>query len=633
MIVPMKHFTLAALRQDEEAILVALQKLGCVELIAPEASEEDAAGALSELENRLGKLSGTVKFLQAHAAKKQGMLTPRQQTKLSELTNFELSEDALSAAEIEARLSALSAERAQISGLVEQFAPWVGMDERIENLNNTENVAVIAGFVPDKSAEALSSYEGEAVMLRYGEAGSMRAVLAICHNTELDGLYEFLRSIQFADAAFPKLTGYPRDIIAQNEAHIARIDAEINELNAKARELSERERPGFMKAHDKTQIERDRAAARAKLLYTDSAFILTGWTRYDTVEAVEKAVAAITEDYFAEFRAPLPEETPPSVVKNGGFAGPHEMVTDLFSRPNPRVLDPTPLMAPFYMMFFGMMVSDAGYGIILAIGSILFNKFMRPRGTMKKLVGVLIYGGISTFIWGALFGGWFGIDFSYIDPIRGAALLLNPMGESMLMLGLCFGLGLLHLIAGMCVKMYMDFKSGQAFSAIFDTGVWITLILGLILLAAPMLGLPAIIGTIGTVVALASALALLLTQGRHQKNIFKKFTSGLLALYNVTGYLSDVLSYARLFALGLATGVIGQVMNTLAMMCANGVGWVFTVAIMIGGHLFNLVLNTLGAFVHAARLQYIEYFGKFYESGGKEFKPLAVKTKYLDVSA
>ncbi len=632
MIVPMKHFTLAALRQDEEAILVALQKLGCVEIIAPGALEEDA-GAISELENRLGKLSGTVKFLQAHAAKKQGMLTPRPQTKLSELTSFELSEDARSAAEIESRLSALAAERAQVLGLVEQFAPWASMDERIENLHNTENAAVIAGFVPDKSADALSGYEGKAVILRYGLASSMRAVLAVCHSAELDALYEFLRSLQFADASFPKLTGYPKDIIAQNEAHIARIDAEINALNAKANELSERERPGFMKAHDKTQIERDRAAARAKLLYTDSAFILTGWTRYDTVESVEKAVAAVTSDYYAEFRAPLEDETPPSVVKNGKFAGPHEMVTDLFSRPNPRVLDPTPLMAPFYMMFFGMMVSDAGYGIILAIGSILFNKFMRPRGTMKKLVGVLVYGGISTFIWGALFGGWFGIDFSYIDPIRGAALLLNPMGESMLMLGLCFGLGLVHLIAGMCVKMYMDFKSGQAFSAIFDTGVWITLILGLILLAAPMLGLPAIIGTIGTVIAIASALALLLTQGRHQKNIFKKFTSGLLALYNVTGYLSDVLSYARLFALGLATGVIGQVMNTLAMMCANGVGWVFTIAIMIGGHLFNLVLNTLGAFVHAARLQYIEYFGKFYESGGKEFKPLAVKTKYLDVSA
>ncbi len=186
MIVPMKHFTLAALRQDEEAILVALQKLGCVEIIAPEASDEDAGGALSELENRLGKLSGTVKFLQAHAAKKQGMLTPRTQTKLSELTSFELSDDARSAAEIESKLSALSAERAQVMGLIEQFAPWAAMDERIEDLHATEHVAVVAGFVPDKSAEALSGYEGEAVMLRYGEAGSMRAVLAICYNTELD---------------------------------------------------------------------------------------------------------------------------------------------------------------------------------------------------------------------------------------------------------------------------------------------------------------------------------------------------------------------------------------------------------------------------------------------------------------
>ncbi len=631
MIVPMKHFTLAALRQDEEAILVALQKLGCVELIAPESSEEDQ-GALSELENRLGKLSGTVKFLQAHAAKKQGLLTPRPQTKLSELASFELSEDARSAAEIESRLAALGAERAQVTGLIEQLAPWAELDERIEDIHATKNVAVIAGFVPERSSEALNGYEGEAVLLRCGTAGAMRAVLALCFSDELDKLYEFLRALQWADASFPKLEGRPRDIIAKNEAHIGVIDGEINALNTKAQE-AEREKPAFMMAHDAAQIERDRAAARAKLSYTDSAFILTGWTRYDTAESVEKTVSAITSDYYAEFRDPLEDETPPSVVKNGAFAGPHEMVTDLFSRPNPRVLDPTPLMAPFYMMFFGMMVSDAGYGIILAIGSLLFNKFMRPRGTMKKLVGVLVYGGISTFIWGALFGGWFGIDFSYLDPVRGAALLLNPMGESMLMLGLCFGLGLLHLIAGMCVKMYMDFKAGQAFSAIFDTGVWITLILGLILLAAPMLGLPAIVGTIGTVIALASALALLLTQGRHQKNIFKKFTSGLLALYNVTGYLSDVLSYARLFALGLATGVIGQVMNTLAMMCANGVGWVFTIAIMIGGHLFNLVLNTLGAFVHAARLQYIEYFGKFYESGGKEFRPLAVKTKYLDVSA
>ena len=234
---------------------------------------------------------------------------------------------------------------------------------------------------------------------------------------------------------------------------------------------------------------------------------------------------------------------------------------------------------------------------------------------------------MSTCIWwGILFGSWFGNvgELLGIPPV-----LLSPLDQPIEMLILCFALGIVHLFAGMAVKGYMNIKEGNVWAAVFDQGFWYIFLIGLILMLVGKGEQP---GQVGKYMAIAGAIGLILTQGRQEKNIFKKFFKGVLSLYDVTGFLSDVLSYSRLFALGLTTGIIGTVVNEIGLMFGKSViGWILAAVVLAIGHVFNILINSIGAYVHASRLQYIEFFGKFFEGGGHAFNPLSIKTKYTQV--
>jgi V/A-type H+-transporting ATPase subunit I len=321
-----------------------------------------------------------------------------------------------------------------------------------------------------------------------------------------------------------------------------------------------------------------------------------------------------------DFEDPAEDDDIPVALSNPRLVQPFEIVTELYSLPDPREIDPNVYMAPFYFVFFGMMVSDAAYGLVLSLLSALALWKLKLAGMGKKLVELLFLCGISTFIWGIIFGSWFG------DLIKVKPLWLNPLDNPMAVLYLSFAMGLVQIYTGIVLSAYKNIRKGKVADALMDQGLWLVFLTGLIMLAFP--------GTVGVAkyVALVGAMGLVLTQGRTQRSIIKKFTSGLLSLYNVTSYLSDVLSYSRLLALGLATGVIATVINTMAkMLGVNIIGYIAMVIIMAGGHLFNIAVNALGAYVHSSRLQYIEFFGKFYEGGGRAFDPLRMKTEYLDI--
>jgi len=339
----------------------------------------------------------------------------------------------------------------------------------------------------------------------------------------------------------------------------------------------------------------------------------------DHTDILEKELSTATKNFYIQFTEPEEGDVVPSAMRNPKAIDQFEAVVDMYSPPSPTsIVDPAPLLGPFFIIFYGMMVSDAAYGAVIALGCYAIYKWRKPMGMMNKMLRLLLWGGLSTVFWGLMFGGVFGIS---IPPI-----LFNPMTHPIEMLGLCFGLGFIQILAGLVIKAYMNFKRKQYLDIVFDQFLWIILLIGL-----PMLALPAT-SSIGTIMALASVGGIVLTGGRHQKNILKKFTSGLLSLYSITGYLSDVLSYSRLFALGLATGVIASVFNTIGgMMAGSIVGYIAMVLVLVIGHAYNIGINAMGAFVHSCRLQYIEFFGKFYESGGQRFKPLVFETRYLRV--
>ena len=311
----------------------------------------------------------------------------------------------------------------------------------------------------------------------------------------------------------------------------------------------------------------------------------------------------------------------------------------LYSLPDYNSVDATPLFAPFYFIFFGMMLSDTGYGFVLALGCFLFLKLLQPQGMMKQLAGVLCMGGISTVFMGLLFGCLFGVPWSTIFkglPFENTFPLIDSSAQPIQMLALCAGMGIVHMYFGVGIATWQCIKKGDWVGAFGDNFVWITAVTGLLMLAAPMLGLPAAVAAVGKWMAIVSGVVIVWAGGRASKSVGGKLASGLFNAYNITGWLGDVLSYARVFALGLSTGVIGLVLNTLGGMLygafqngliLQGIGFLLTGVLLVFLHTFMMLINTLGTFVHTARLQYVEFFGKFYAAGGKPFKPLKYNAK------
>ena len=302
----------------------------------------------------------------------------------------------------------------------------------------------------------------------------------------------------------------------------------------------------------------------------------------------------------------------------------------MFALPTYRGLDPNFMVAPFYFLFFGMMLSDAGYGLLLAIGGFLVLKYTNIRGSMRNMIKMFAFCGVSTVIWGFLFGTFFGDAVGVISStffgsdVALKPLWFDPVSDPITLLIVSFVVGFIHIMVGLGLKMYMLIRDKQYFSAVFDIGSWMVLLLGI-----PVILVNAVVG--GIMVG-AGALSLILTQGREKKDIFGKIIGGVGSLYDITGYLSDVLSYSRILALGLSAGVIGSVFNKLGSLGGgNFLGLILFIVIFAVGHVLNLALGVLSAYVHASRLQYIEFFSKFYESGGRKFDEFGVNAKYTEI--
>ncbi len=642
MIVPMKRLTLVAHKADEVAILEALQAIGAVEVIAgEEAQKED--DSLQKAESTVQKLSSALGLAKPYGQKKS-MFAPKPEATLSSLKDgmdeaLTLS-DALEHAERARNASRAAADKCE--NQIEALTPWLGLDTPIKNIRATKHTALFAGLLPQEEVESLKELSQDVAVATYG-SDEMRAVLIMCTKEAASEVASFIKKTSFADYNFPAMEGTPKEAVEALKARIEVLKKEQDELEAQMKTLGD-QKDAIEKAADVAVIERDRHAANSALSKTESAFVLEGWVRADEQAKVEKAVASVTDACFVEFREPAEDEIPPAVVQNSNFASPYEAVTNLYSRPDPKALDGTPYMAPFYFFLFGMMLSDTGYGLVLFLGCLFFINVAKPTGMTGALTRVIMMGGLSTMVWGVLIGTFFGLSWNDVFGLGASGpfpLILDPMTQPIEMLFLCFGLGIIHILFGVILKMKLSFQRGDWQTAIFDNLSWIFIVLGLVAgLALPMVPGFESYGMIGFGLAGLGAVMILFMKGRANKNVFGRVASGLGGLYDVTSYLSDILSYARLFALGIATGVIGSVFNSLAgmIMSASDNPIVSVILVIIACvllvflHLFNIGINTLGTFVHCARLQYVEFYGKFYETGGKEFRPLTYKTKHVRVT-
>ena len=524
--------------------------------------------------------------------------------------------------------------RAQITGL----EPWGKLDIPLE-LNETEYVSVIHGVTSAKVQSgqlitAVTDGVPSAIVQEIGADKQQKYFSIIVLKEEKDALYEVLRPFNFSVVPMSEQQGTPTEAIHRNEKRIEEIEKLIAENEQVLVELAPA-RKDIEFLYDLLVTQRDRARIVGEMLSTETVFYFDGWMSAKSQPEVEELLKRY--EFYYDIQIPDAEEEVPVLLHNSGAATPFEAVTNMYSLPSRKDIDPTTILAPFYFIFFGMMLSDAAYGIILSAICFFVLKKYKPEGTIYKMFKMFFYCGISTFIWGALFGGWFGNFFTVAaETLLGKEFTIqpiwfNPLEEPMRLLIFSLILGAIHLFIGMGIQAYMYIRDGHPTDAICDIFLWYVLLIGLVLFAVGGSVTPAL-STVGKIMSIVGAVGIFATGGRKKKGIIGKITGGFGALYGITSYLSDVLSYSRLLALGLATGVVAQVINTLGSLAGGGIlGAVILTVALVFGTIFNLAINALGAFVHSCRLQYVEFFGKFYTGGGREFRPFARKTKYVKI--
>ncbi len=647
-IVKMNKLSLIGLETDKEKLLDSLMNMGVVDISenAEKLSSDEWKGLVIQdgnseevalLDDRISNVKWSISYLSKYNVKKKGLFSFRRSINTNEYNIVIQNADKLNSilediARYDEILANLKAEKNKYTNLILSLKPWEQLTIPL-NETSTLTTTILIGVLPlsAKTDNLREDFKNEATENYFeviNKDDQHHYILVIYHNSCEENVINVLKQYSFSKVAFRELSGSARSNISNAEKNIERIDKEYEEIEKKIADFAEY-REDLEILHDHLLIERDRKKILYSLVKTNRTFYLEGWVPTELSEKVKEHINGKTE-CLLEISEPDKDEEHPILLRNPKLIQPFEAITEMYSLPSSKDVDPNPVMAPFYFFFFGMMVSDAAYGLILSLITGIMLKKYKLEGTMAKMIKLIFLCGISTFFWGALFGGWFGDIVSVLSggKVSINPIWFNPLDNPMKLLIWSMLFGGIHLFAGMGIKAYMLIKEGKPWDALFDIGSWYVALIGIALL---FLGGTA--SQIGKYMAIIGAAMLILTQGRSNKNIIKRLLSGVLSLYNITGYLSDVLSYSRLLALGLGTGVIASVINILSTLFGfNVFGIIVLVIVFIVGHTFNIAINALGAYVHSSRLQYVEFFGKFYEGGGKRFEPFKKNTQYINLN-
>ena len=634
----MKHLRLLGMESEREALLKAMQDMECVEISSIDGSEEALKSgfakpddkALMSAQEASRAYRTALASLDRFAPEKKGMFRKRQGVSRAAFFSAESEENARTAAETinkdTRRLGEIESERTKNEALRATLAPWLTVDASLGGADGA--LAVFFGTVglnvTDDALKALAdSLDGLLTWQQASSDRSLRYLLVMCHGSVKERALSALRDLGFSTVSFRGMTGTAKENDKALAENLAALEKERQEIEQRIAGLGGK-REALLEASDRAAIALRREEAKSRLVGTDKVFLLEGWLPADRCAALEKALEPFT--CAIETREPTEDEYPqvPVQLKNNKLTRPLNMVTEMYSLPAYGTLDPNPLMAPFFILFYGIMMADMGYGLLMMIASVIISKKYRPKGTSGELFSLLGLCGISTFIMGALTGGFFG-DFltqlvAIVSPGTVFALpkLFDPLDDLTMILIGSMALGMVQIVTGMAISLIEKCKRKKFLDAFFEEITWWIVFIGIALLA---------LGKGAAVLYVGCALVLLgpIVQGKGWGRLTGVFGS----LYNhVTGYFGDILSYTRLMALMLAGSVIAQVFNMLAAMPGNVIAFII---ISMLGNAMNFGLNLLGCYVHDLRLQCLEFFNKFYVDGGKPFHPMTLDTEYVDL--
>jgi len=603
------------------------------------------------------------------------------------------------AVSISDKLANAERERARLVGLAHDLEPWTDFRLQIQHWKRTERTILFTGTVPASESahirQALRDAGSEVSVEELGPVGGRQAWAVVAHASFVDEARAVLAQSDFSEVTFPGLTDYPAEELARAHARIEDLDKETEQLLAHSEKLSTEHFDHTVALVQAVESERDRLLVRRDFARTDRAFVVSAWVRKSGVDQLQEALAPFA-DVDVTLTEPTDEDSPPVELDNPRWLKPLEVLTDLYGRPQYNELDPTILLAPFFLMFFGICIGDVGYGAMLIGGAFWIKTRLDVAPGVKRFCDLLMYGGVFAMGFGVAFGSYFAIPIDMLPPFLAQLQILDPLAQLTDFLIFTLILGAIQVFFGVIVAAYDAFRRHDAAEAVFGqlstlflfaciaamvvTGNGLFLSVGLVAtmlmqgraieaalndISAPVW--QRAVGVVWVLAALASSVimgvssvatglmvlvgvsAVAMIVSRPARKAVVGLLGGAYAVYGMSAFVGDILSYTRLAALGLSGSLVGYVFNLLAglvwapaaaLFAQGGLSIVFAalvalmaVAVFVVGHVFNVVINLLGAFVHPARLQFVEFFGKFYEGGGRPFAPFRLRTENLVLDA
>lgn len=631
MIVPVKKVKIFTLEEHKTDLLIGLQN---AELMMLTEKNEVSSINFKQEDEVIQKATSILKRLTEYQKKKdffEYQTIDFNEFILDDIKRYDLLD---SLEEDFINYDSLKSSNLELDETIKTIKPFKEMPYFINDLQNSLYVSFYLGYIPEKELESVTNYftESKIEFEKYELSDFGYPVIIVLDKDEEVEHLNRLNSLNFTLANLPLLKNkIARELVILEEKKNKNLET-ISQLESKFENSKELELELKVLID---QINAKRARLLVPIQNTKETIFIEGWVREDKIDDLKNLVSSITKTYDIDISEPLEEDTVPTALQNNKFVHQFETITNMYSVPNHKEVDPNPAMSIWYWLIFGIMMGDVGYGLVMVVLFGLFIKLKKPKGSMSQLIHVLFYSGFTTMVAGVAFGSVFGFDVNiigFIGNLFGQTWSsFSIMDDPLTMLVFSIILGVLHIITGLVLKVRLSLKQKDILTALADGISWISILAGG---SVAILGMMVIKNNILMYLGLgfvAIGFLLILTlAGRNSKNIFGKITGGLGGLYNSTSYLSDLLSYSRILALSLSSAVIASTMNLLAsLLHGNIVGILLSVLVYLVGHVFNFAMGLLSAYVHDSRLQYIEFYNKFYEGGGIEFKPLSFENQHI----
>ena len=653
-IVKMSKFDLVVFAEQRAKVLKKLQKFKEVNFVDIELYDEngelskDAVEGvtkyvnneeLTHIDERLYQLSNAISLIKKYDERKtrlRDVIHGNENYTFDELAKKALTYDWK---KVSSELNKIGTQYSQIKSEIskkymryDEIDLWERLDVNPKELKNLKKVNTFLGTVPIKLKGTFIDGISELDKTYYEELKIVKdevyyLVISSIDESEKEKLAEVFRNSSFTVENLD-IDAVPQDYKNGLQKEISELKKEKRRLKAQIKTYSE-DLTDLQAVYEYMQNKKLRIVESEKLAQTENTILIKGWIPTEKVSEFEKVIKNEAGDnYYLTFTdADRDDATVPIKLKNGKVASTFENLTGMYAYPRYNEIDPTPLFTPFYILFFGMMGADVGYGLVLLLATMFVLKVVNLSSQMRKSIKFFFYLSFSVIFWGLLYGSYFGAT------IPGMWRLVDPASQYNDLLIGSIVFGVVHIFVGLAIKAYMLIRDGKSLEAVYDVLFWyMALIGGMLFLIFKLMNLSAVVANVSMWVMIAGMVGIVLTGGREAKGVGAKLGGGLYSLYGISSYVGDFVSYSRLMALGLSGGFIASAINMIAgMIGGNWFGMIFIPLILIAGHLFNMFLSFLGAYVHTSRLMYVEYFGKFYEGGGKPFKDFRTENKYINL--